>query len=64
MMNKKGVSFGRIILYCLFLTLIALFVFTLFITFKAMKKKDNTTKRNTLFIHHIYQPSLKKNGKT
>ena len=41
MKNKKGVSVGRIILYCLFLTLIFLFIYTLFISFKAMKKNDS-----------------------
>lgn len=43
MMNKKGVSIGRIILYVLFLTLLGFLVYGLFVTFKAIKDGDNTT---------------------
>lgn len=43
MKNKKGVSIGRIILYFLFLTLVVFFVWTLYLTFKSMKKEKIST---------------------
>jgi hypothetical protein len=55
MKNKKGISIGRIILYVLFLSLIALFIYTLFITFNAMKKKkieDNSVNSSLRFAYN------------
>lgn len=43
MKNKKGVSIGRILLYVLFLSLVGVFIYTLYITFKSMKKEPVTT---------------------
>lgn len=61
MKNKKGISFGRIILYVLFITLIALFIYTLFITYKAMKKKkieDNSVNSSLRMVDNNFNYSF------
>ena len=48
MKNKKGVSIGRILLYVLFLSLAAVFVWVLYLTFKATREKTPTNTNQDL----------------
>lgn len=44
MMNKKGITIGRILLYVLFLTLIGIFIYTCYVTYKKIHepKEENS----------------------
>ena len=60
MMNKKGISIGRIILYCLFLTFLGLLIYSIVLGVKNLKEKTPESQHS--YMKYAYNNSFDYSG--